>query len=352
MKEEKTEKKRNKRRKLSNSYNNKRHRIWARKKRAEAKKEAKEKRHEELVAAGMPEPGTKEFYVWIAKRERIPSSEWKRKPKKKKKKSKPKKKRVGRPRKPGRKRKYYYYIKVADRVKKIECSGANGRNRMDWKVAECHNGTEIVNHGGYKHKEDALAVYERVKEEKMPCDFPCRLTVKARRLIDTDNQILLLKRDWVGDEESIADRNEYGKVIRQDIKVVGRAKNLGRRWVVFDQFKFDTEEQFNVMGYDPIDDRKTFRWIYENIICKDVGLYEVRRVIKYKMFVAIIGEDGHNGWITCKSSADAARFYSTLGEWAKRDKLEWLCFIGAADGSRTKIRKLREEFGLIGKKLY
>lgn len=352
MEEEIIEKKKYKRRKLSNSYNNKRHRIWARKKRAEAKKEAKEKRHEELVAEGMPEPGTKEYFVWIAKRERIPSSEWKRKPKKKKRKPKPKKKRVGRPKKPGRKRKYYYYIKVADRVKKIDCSGANNNNSKNWKVAECHNGAEIVNHGAYKLKEDAMVVYEQLKEEKKPCDFPCRLIVKSRRLVDADNQILLLKRDWDGDAESIADRNEFGKVIRQNVKMIGKAKNSGRRWVVFDQFKFDTEESFNVMGYDPIEDRKTFRWIYENIVCKDVGAFEVRRVMKYKMFVAIIGEDGNNGWITCKSSTDAARFYNTLGEWAKRDKLEWLCFIGAADGSRKKIGKLRETFGLVGKKLY
>lgn len=357
MEEEIIEKKARKRKKFSNKYDAKRRRIWYRKKKLAEREKEKEERHAQLIAEGMPEPGTKEYFAWIAKRNCGPRKKSKPKPKVKEKreprpKAKVKKRRVGRPKKRGRKKNYYQRAKAkAAAAKKIDRRRVPSKQRLYWKVAEYINGSEKVSHGKFKTREEAYAVFNRLKEELGHCDFPNKLTIVHGEHYprETDSQVLLLQRDWDGGKESVTSRNEFGKVIEQQTQSVRNSKTLGAKWVIYDQFKFDIEETFNVLGYNPRNERKTFRWIYENIVCKDVEIYEYRRVIKYKKYIIIKGDNGICGVIKCKTSSDAVRFYNTLSNWVKRDKVEWLYMIGSVDDSLEKKTKIMAELAMYKK---
>ena len=65
-------------------------------------------------------------------------------------------------------------------------------------------------------------------------------------------------------------RNEYGKLVEQNLNIDG--------WVVIDKYRYNIEETFWVWGYKNKNDRKTFLWIYENIILSNIiSSYDFKR---------------------------------------------------------------------------
>lgn len=247
-----------------------------------------------------------------------------------------KKRKVGRPKKRGPKKKHKYtYVKIADRNKK------KNYRTIDWKIISCCNGVQDGRVGCYQTVEEAYNVFNQLKEKDNLVDFPQMVNNSDRNNHDElVHEYLILQKNRDGSKENATTRNEFGKIIQQEI-----TRSFGNKnWVIYDQYRYKVEETFWVWGLNPKTERKTFRWIYENIILPGLDdRYCYKRFIKYKNKILIKNDDGIYDIIFCKTSGDAVRFYNLVSEWKKRDSLKRLYLMGSYDKISDKRRELEDE---------
>lgn len=246
----------------------------------------------------------------------------------KKRKSFPKKRKVGRPKKRGPKKKRKY----VSRKPKID---RRSLNIYDYKVVSCHNGRQNGYVGAYVSVEEAYEEVERLLDERKDVTFPARVSV-GETIENCRDEYLILEKDRYGDKEAPLLRNEYGKLVRQETN--------SDTWVILDKFPYKVEETFWVYGYDPIRGRKTFAWIYHNILLAGIETkFDIKRVMLYKNKVVIKDDAGNLDIVFCKTIGDGIRFYNLLGEWAARDKVRQIMFLGNYSEIGDKRRALEEE---------
>lgn len=249
-------------------------------------------------------------HVEMAEREEKKKKE---KEEKKRNKLKIKRKRVGRPKKRGPKKRRRYI----SRKPKID---KRTLNIYDYKVISCHNGKQNKYIGTYVKVEEAYGEIEKLMEESKNVIFPARVQI-GETPDNYKNEYLLLERNRHGDKEIPFLRNAYGKLVKQETN--------SDTWVIMDKFPYDTEETFWVYGYDPLRGRKTFEWIYNNIIMYGISTsFDIKRVMLYKNKVVIKDDAGDLDIIFCKTTGDAVRFYNLLGEWVKKDKVKQVIMLG------------------------
>ena len=247
-----------------------------------------------------------------------------------------KKRKVGRPKKRGPKKKHKYtYVKIADRNKKKKY------RTIDWKIISCCNGVQDGRVGCYQKVEEAYAAFNRLKGVSDKVEFPQIVNNSTRTgHRELVHEYLILQKNRDGSKENASSRNEFGKIVPQ--KIIKSFNN--KDWVIFDQFRYNVEETFWVWGYNPKTERKTFRWIYDNIILSGLDIsYTYKRVLKYKNKVLVKNDDGFYDIVFCKTTGDAVRFYNLVMELAKKDKLKRLYFMGSYDLLSEKRRLLEDE---------
>ena len=248
-------------------------------------------------------------------------------------KSSRKKRRVGRPKKRGPKRKRRY----VSRKPRID---RRTLNIYDYKVVSCHNGRQSGYVGAYVKVEDAYETVGRLLEESKGVIFPARVQI-TDTIINSRDEYLILQKDRTGDKEAPLLRNEYGKLVRQETN--------SDTWVILDKFRYDVEETFWVYGYDPVRGRKTFGWIYHNIITGDIETsYDIKRVMLYKNKIVVKDDAGNLDIVFCKTVGDAIRFYNLLSEWVLEKKMKKnILMLGDYSGIGDKRRALEKE--LVGR---
>ena len=212
-----------------------------------------------------------------------------------KRKSVPKKRKVGRPKKRGPKKKRKYI----SRKPKID---RRTLNIYDYKVVSCHNGRQDGYYGAFVKAEEAYESVEELMKDQKDIIFPARVQI-TDRIISSRDEYLILEKDRLGDKEAPLLRNEYGKLVKQETN--------SDTWIVLDKFSYDTEETFWVYGYDPVRGRKTFEWIYYNIIIGNIETsYDIKRVMLYKNKIVVKDDAGNLDIVFCKTVSDAIRFYN------------------------------------------
>lgn len=277
--------------------------IWLKKKHKEmAKREKEEKKRKE--------------------KERI-----KREKERLKKKEEKNKRPVGRPKKRGPKKKKKKKI-----VKVLKSPGRHSLPPYTFKIISCRNGVQNKFIGKYRTTEEAYEVFNNLKMADRNVIFPSSITDAHEIKNSIDEYILIEKTD---SKPSVL-RNEYGKLVEQTINKQG--------WIVKDKFRYQREEEFWVYGYNSRSERKTFLWIYTNIIMSDVdyGL-EYKRIILYKNKIVVKNDNNDIELILCKNESDAIRFYNKIEEWTKRDKLKQILFLGDYSSISDRRRKLEQE---------
>ncbi len=248
--------------------------------------------------------------------------------KEKEKLKKKKKKKVGRPKKCGRKINYYKRNKKKNLPKKNR--GRKKLSECEYKIISCLNGKQKKFIGKYRTSEEAYEVFEQLKNENKNIIFPTLIRGNDYLENSIDEYILIEKTNEVSRL-----RNEYGKLVEQKTNIEG--------WNILDKFRYYIEETFWVFGYDNRSERKTFIWIYDNIISNSEFYYDYRRVLIYKNKIVVKHDDGHIDLIFCKIPSDAVRFYNKLEEWVKRDKIKQVLFIGDYSAVSEKRKQLEKE---------
>lgn len=265
-------------------------------------------------------------------KEKIELKEKKQKEREKLKKKKEilaKKRSVGRPRKRGPKINYYKRKK-----KRLALEAKRNQPKKiftkHYKIVACDNGKQIKYIGTYNLLENA---YEKVKELlSNEIIFPQKL--EHRKYVrNAKYEYLILSSN---ETEKSYLRNEFGKLVEQ---VTNNDK-----WTIIDKFPYEVEETFWVWGYNNKTERKTFQWIYDNILVSSIkNQYDIRRIILYKNKIIFMHDDNFMDIIFCKNIEDSVRFYNQLEEFVKRDKIKQIFFIGSYSKISDKRRKLEQQ---------
>ena len=269
----------------------------------------------------------------MAERER---EEKKRKEKERKKKEKERLKRleekkkrpVGRPKKRGPKKKRKKKIeKIPQKV------GPKFQKPYSYKIISCRNGVQNKFIGRYRDIKEAYAVFNALKTQDNNVIFPSNITGIHQIENSIDEYILIEKNE---DKTSTLLRNEYGKFVEQTTNKNG--------WIIIDKFRYKREEEFWVYGYNSKNDRKTFLWIYNNLVISDLyDNLDFKRIFLYKNKIVIKNDANEIELVLCKDESDAVRFYNKTEEWIKRDKVKQVLFMGDYSSISDRRRKLEDE---------
>ena len=238
-------------------------------------------------------------------------------------KKKIKHKRRGRPKKRGPKRKRKYIskkIKVKNNVK------------FDYKIVGVLNGKQNEYIDKFSTLEDAYECFRNLKAANDNIVFK-RKVINAGVLKESRDEYLLLQKNRTGDLTNGFLRNQYGKLVEQI--------SNNPKWIIYDKCERNVEETFWVYGKCPKTDRKTFQWIYDNIIIgKIINSYDIERILLYKNKLIVKHDDGMD-IIICKNIPDSIRFYEMLKEWCKKNHNVF--FMGDYSQISDKRRELENE---------
>lgn len=237
------------------------------------------------------------------------------------------KKPVGRPKKRGPKKK-----RKNKTVVELKSPGRHALPPFNYKIISCRNGVQNKFIGKYRSIEDAYDVFNELKTKDKDVIFQSVVTGDEKIKNSIDEYIIIEKTE---SKPSVL-RNEYGKLVEQTVNKDG--------WVIIDKFRYKREELFWVYGYDSKSDRKTFVWIYTNLIVNDItGVFDFKRIFLYKNKLLIRNDDGNLEMVLCKNVSDAVRLYNKIEEWVKRDKIKQVLFIGDFSELSERRKKLEEE---------
>lgn len=254
------------------------------------------------------------------------------------KKEQEKEKLKNKPRKPRKKKRGPKINKYKRRKKKLEKERRAHLVKAPkppfiYQIMLCSNGKRYYTIGKYRTSEEAYAEFKNQKWISDSVVFPRNMRVGEDEFKTSVDECILIQKTDSGPTNL---RNEYGKLVEHHTDLEG--------WEIIDKFKNNVEETFWVFGYDNRSDRKTFMWIYENlIVCGGFEPYEFRRVFTYLNKLLIRYDDNSLEMVICKSEFDAVTMYNKIQEMAKKDGIKQLVFIGDRSALTPERKKLEKE---------
>lgn len=192
---------------------------------------------------------------------------------------------------------------------------------------------------GYFRKESkANAKFHQLIKESEQIKFPIKYININRSIIEANYEIVLIKYREEGEKSTTLLRNQYGEFVEH-------ATN-NDKWIVYDKAPYYKEETFWVYGYHPLIQRKTFDFIYDNLVKpKASHKSTLLNIMVYKNKL-LLETTNTLDLVICKNHSDCIRLYNKIEEEAKKNKLKFLLFNGDWNtrGKRNiiveKIKKL------------
>jgi len=133
-------------------------------------------------------------------------------------------------------------------------------------------------------------------------------------------EILLLKKIDPNVDDGVRElRDENGLFVENKIK-------NRTTYAIIAKSDWYIPETYNVYGYNPVSDRKTGRWIYDNIINVNCNKYNLKNVFMCDNKL-IIQYDTDFDFVLCKNKNECLRLYNGL-ERAKDKKNKFVIFSG------------------------
>lgn len=265
----------------------------------------------------------------LKKKEREKAKLLRKKEKEKQKKLLAKKKRpIGRPKKLGRKKKR--------RPKKMpQKRGPQPLPPFKYKIISCSNRLQTGIIGKYRFLDKAYEKFNELKENSgKDVVFPSTFSTTDDDAKAAIYEYVLLSSGETTNKTYF--RDEYGKIRETTTSKSG--------WVVIDKFQYQKEETFWVFGFDKFYDRKTFEWIYNNIVIANLPTkYDFHRIILYRNKIVVKDDDNNIDLVLCKCEQDAILMYNMLIDYVKRDKIRQVLFYGDYDCVGERKRRLEDE---------
>lgn len=163
-----------------------------------------------------------------------------------------------------------------------------------------------------------------------------------KRLHPIKYEIVLVEKIPEGENNERRFRNENGTFITNRTNKPDYAIVTKMDWYI--------EEKYKVYGYNHLRDRKTCRWILDNIILKNDCRNNVKRLFVYRNTL-IVQYDSDFDMIICKSQFEAARLYEVI---RKNVKSKYILFTGklARNLSYKMKQKIVDKTGWDGLNCY
>lgn len=251
-----------------------------------------------------------------------------------------KKKPIGRPKKRGPKKKRNYKKKESEKKK---CKRVSQKvPKIEYRIVQFRNGKHNTTVGKYDNIVSAYDEFNELLEKSKHVIFNATIDAREWNMPEAVDEYVIITNVPPENDKGSYFRNEFGKLVKAEL--------TNDNWFIVDKARFYKEETFWVWGYDKVSDRKTFLWIYENILPNGIEtIYDHKRVMTFRNKVIFKYDTGDIDLIFCKHTKDAVKFYNRLQEFVKKDKLKQILFVG--DFSKlTPARKRLEEdiFKLTG----
>lgn len=219
---------------------------------------------------------------------------------------------------------YYYYKKKIGRPKKRgpkpkpKKRGRSWQQPWDFKLVLCEFKKQDRVIGYFHNLIEVSTAVDYLKQQNETVVLPTKYTIvrknkgedgKSRKFKEYDSEYVILER-VKGSESSNTSRlrNEYGKIIEYT--------TTSKNWRIYDKFKRLKEETFWVYGYNPRTERKTFQWVYDELITDYLNYdsFLIIRICLYYNKVVIRYDADDLNFVICKNKSDAIRFYNKLKE--------------------------------------
>ena len=190
--------------------------------------------------------------------------------------------------------------------------------------------------GKYKTIDEARDKIKECLEEDSKVIFERSYNTKKAMEVITDEYLLCRKYYPKSDKKEPSEawlKNEFGKLVPH--KIVGM-ENV----YIIDKFRTKKEETVYVHGYDRRNDRKTFMWVYENIMLAETEDYGVKRVYLYKNKIIVRDDDDSIEIIVLKTASDGIRFYELLKKYCKGNRFLFMGNIVTQSAMWPKLEEL------------
>lgn len=208
------------------------------------------------------------------------------------------------------------------------------KNKDNYKMVLCKNGKQSECIGVYRTIEEAYDRFNGFKNGLPKVIYPKRI-VNSHGHNDVVFECVLLEKSNGVEKEALL-RNEYGKFVKHT--------TTSDKWNIIDKFQYEVEETFWVFGYAPKSDRKTFSWIYDNILSIKEDSTELLMVFLYGNKIVVKDDNGNLDLIITKNRDEGVRFYNTVIEQNKTHKgSDRMLLMGSVGGKSDYTVRLVSE---------
>jgi hypothetical protein len=210
------------------------------------------------------------------------------------------------------------------------------RPTFDFKIISVSNGKQNGYVDSFVNIEQAYQKLQELQESNSKVIFP-KKNVNNGKIKEIKQEYLLLEKRKGEKTGNTLLRNDIGKLVEHKI-----SNDKDNKWLIRDKIDKITEETFWVFGYIP-SNRKTFEWIYLNIIESNIhSKYDVERITLYKNKIVFQHDNGECDMVICKNASDAIRFYNLLQEWVKIRKNKQIFFMGSINSCGEKKKNIEK----------
>ena len=134
-------------------------------------------------------------------------------------------------------------------------------------------------------------------------------------------------------------KNEFGKYVEHTVE------NGNKSYEILEKYKARIEDTVWVYGYDWNTDRKTFAWVYDNVLNEGFSSsYDMKRIYLYHNKVVFCNDRNEIDIVICKTASDASRFYAILQKYCKKGPYLFMGVVTTKSALCEPLEKL-----LVGK---
>lgn len=135
-----------------------------------------------------------------------------------------------------------------------------------------------------------------------------------------DYRLVLIKKKEEGDTYVGKIKNDYGKFVD--------CVTDNENWIFIDQLPYMVEETFWVYGYNPKKQRKTYKFIFDELIHSNRNdKYHIKQIVVFRNKL-VISSIGKVDMVICKNHADSVRLYNELEYECEQKKMKYVTFSG------------------------
>lgn len=190
------------------------------------------------------------------------------------------------------------------------------------------------------YKDFSEAIEKNRKEVLFPTNSLSKKIGKTRRKINLEYEILLVKKITEEDDNVAKFRNKVGKFV--DHVFIDSVDHL-----IVDKAEWYVEETFNVYGYNPKTDRKTYSFIFNNLIVNNPDTGDaMKRIMVYNNKLLIEYTEDFD-FVLCRDKQQCMDLYDKLEADISKLKKKYIVFMGIvnSDAAPKWLDRLQEKTG-------